>query len=454
MPFFPIHTSYPTLQRLAELRRNSALAHGLSVVLVLIAALLRWLIGPQDGLPFITFFPAITVATLVGGLWPGLLALSLSAAMAWYFFLPHYAWAAGYAQLFSVFLFVLMSMAIIGVIALLHNVVDRLIEQERNVRQLIERMPTGIIVVARDGRIRLVNAAAELLFRYDRQELIGKSIDELLPSRHARAHKRYRDAYAASPEERPMGLGRDLSALRKDGVEFHCEVGLKPLKSGEETFTIATVVDVSERRLAQERDRLLSRELQHRAQNLLAVVQAIAKRTFASNGDADEAQEIFRGRLQALSAAHRALSRGEWKGAPLREIVKAEVSAFGSQIELNGCELAVHADAAQNLALIVHELATNATKHGALSSSEGRVKVSGFVEKRNNRDLLVFRWIESNGKPVNPPDRKGFGTVILESVAKSFAEDVTLEFASEGLRYELAIALDRAAATARAPVSQ
>jgi PAS domain S-box-containing protein len=330
-----------------------------------------------------------------------------------------------------------MAGLIIAVAALLHKAIDQLAEQERNIRSLIETVPTGIVVVEQDGRIQLINSSAERLFGYTRQELLGGSVDSLLPERLAPAHARHRRVFNGKPQARAMGLGLDLSGRRKNGSEFAAEIGLSPFSRDKRKYTLATVIDVSERRRAQEREKLLARELQHRTQNLFSVIQAIASRSFGEGRTVAESKADFDGRLRALATANKALARDAWDGAPLLEIVTAGISGFPSSVEVAGCDIVVSSQAAQKFALVVHELATNAVKHGALSSPEGRVAITGTVEPCVDGDEFVFSWTERGGPAVVAPSRRGFGSVILEDMAKSAGDQIELEYLPEGLRYQL-----------------
>jgi two-component sensor histidine kinase len=236
-------------------------------------------------------------------------------------------------------------------------------------------------------------------------------------------------------------MGRDLSALRKDGTEVAVEIGLVPLTKGAEVAVLATIVDISERRRAHDRQQMLTRELQHRTQNLLTVIQSIASRSFVDGKPATEAATEFNGRLQALSAAFHALARGEWVGALLVDVLRQEATAFAHHIDIAGCELIVNAQAAQNFALIFHELATNAVKHGALTVAHGKVSVRGRIEPGAGQGVFIFSWTESGGPAVTEPASKGFGSFILENLADQFADKVTQTYDPQGLRYELHVAL-------------
>src|SRR6266508_2142323 len=161
VPFAAAFETHPNVERVQRVRRNPVAAYGLAVVLVALASLMRWLVGESVGarVPFITFYPAIVVATLIGGLWPGIVATILSSLAAWYLFLtPVYSWTLEERELVQLFLFIFICGINVIVVALLNAQVDRVMAQEENTRVLLESAPNGIVVVDEQGRIKLVNA--------------------------------------------------------------------------------------------------------------------------------------------------------------------------------------------------------------------------------------------------------------------------------------------------------
>ena len=186
-----------------------------------------------------------------------------------------------------------------------------------------------------------------------------------------------------------------------------------------------------------DRQLLLFRELQHRSQNLFAVIEAIASRTLIEGQTIANAKEVFAGRLNALARTHSMLANNAFLGAPLKEIVAQELTSFSDQVTVTGCDIAVNTRAAENFALIIHELATNAVKYGALSTRQGRVAIQCSIDGANGSGQFRFEWRESGGPPVSPPARKGFGSTILFEVAKQFSQDVQAKFSPEGFTYQL-----------------
>ena len=173
MPFTSPTEEYPVLMWARRVRQTPVAAYGVAVLSVAVATLVRRMLGGAviEGVPFITYFPAIIIAALLGGLWPGLLAVAFSSVLAWVLFLPP---ALDSPHAMSLLLFGAIGCINVIVVALLNAAVDRVMAQEQNVRVLIESAPNGVVVVDEKGRITRVNAATEKLFGYERSELLGK----------------------------------------------------------------------------------------------------------------------------------------------------------------------------------------------------------------------------------------------------------------------------------------
>jgi PAS domain S-box-containing protein len=443
MPFSSAFAEHPILERAVRVRRNRWAGLAVAVLLVGLAAFARWLLAGaigSDGVPFITFYSAIILATFLGGLWPGLLAALLSSLIAWYGYLPWQDGQISSQELVSLLVFLGVSAINIGLVTVLNLAMDRVLAQHQNVRFLMDSAPNGIVVVDQEGQIKLVNARAEELFGYKHDELVGLSVDLLVPKSAQDAHRQYRAEFDRMPEARAMGAGRDLSGRRKDGSEFPVEIGLNPISREGRNAVLATVIDISERRQAQERQRFLVRELQHRTQNLFQVIRAVAEQSLADGQPLSEARTVLMGRLHALAQAHQALAEAAWERAHLDLILRRTLSSFRTSCTIEGCNVTVNTTAAQNFALIANELATNAAKYGALSVANGEVAIRGRVEQKDNTEsFFLFSWQERGGPPVVTPKRKGFGTVILTELAKQFGQFVALEYEPHGLKYELRV---------------
>jgi two-component sensor histidine kinase len=178
------------------------------------------------------------------------------------------------------------------------------------------------------------------------------------------------------------------------------------------------------------------REMNHRAKNMLGLVQAIGRQTATRNPE--EFIKRFSERIQALSANQELLVRGEWKGVGTEDLVRAQLAPFadliGSRIVVQGPELRLKAAGAQAIGLALHELATNAGKYGALSTDAGRVDICWG----SDGDTFTMSWVEREGPRVSAPKRRGFGTIVMEAMAESSLEGkVDLDYAPSGLTWRL-----------------
>jgi two-component sensor histidine kinase/FixJ family two-component response regulator len=209
-------------------------------------------------------------------------------------------------------------------------------------------------------------------------------------------------------------------------------------------------VEVAERTRAEERMTLLVSELTHRVKNLLAVLQSITMRTLTDSRSLADGRQILLGRLHALAHAHELLTEACWKGARLDDIVRAELAGFSDRVHATGPEVTLTASAVQTFALVVHELATNAAKYGALSSSGGFVKVNWGLVQDGRERYLEFDWKERNGPAVKPSARKGFGLTLIGTMAGPLSSVPSIEFAPDGLACRLRVPLDVVAARANA----
>jgi PAS domain S-box-containing protein len=297
-----------------------------------------------------------------------------------------------------------------------------------------------LVVLAPDGRVRSINHhGLSVLGLAREEEAVGRDwFESFLPS-HLRVPVREVFAsIAAGDVAAPASYENPV--LRADGVERLVSWRNTVLRDPAGTLlaVVASGEDITERRAAEERQTLLMREVDHRAKNALAVVQSILRLTRA------ERQQDFaaavEGRVNALARAHTLLARERWVGGDLREIVAAELAPYGApgQVEIAGPPVRLVPAAVQPASLVLHELATNAAKHGALSAPGGRVEVSWAMRPEGG---LRLDWAESSGPPAlltGPPARRGFGSrMIAATVASQLAGSVGFDWRPGGLRCEV-----------------
>ena len=210
------------------------------------------------------------------------------------------------------------------------------------------------------------------------------------------------------------------------------------LTDAAESLNVELQREIAERKQAERRQLLLSDELAHRGKNLLAVIVSITSRSLSGTRPLAEAREVLIQRLHALARSQALLITEGFEGAPLGEVVRLELESFSDRIKVVGPHVMLHPKVAQTFALVVHELATNATKHGALSGPDGQIAIHWSIEGVGGEARFKFQWQELEGPPVVPPTRRGFGRILLENaVAQEFGAPPKVRFAPEGLSYEI-----------------
>ena len=236
-----------------------AKTYGLALAATGVAVLLRWAIEPLVGhnLPFITFLAAVALVAVLRGGGATSATIVLSAVAARYFFMPPQMSFLPLTKTHAIALtlFVLSGGFIAWITDLLRKerklaeaaMAERLRVKEQ-VQMVVELAPNALIMADPDGRITLVNAQAEKWFGYSRKELLGQPVEILVPERFRPVHPGHRHGFAAKPEARPMGAGRDLFGRRKDGTEFPVEIGLNPIPTKQGMMVLASIVDITERK--------------------------------------------------------------------------------------------------------------------------------------------------------------------------------------------------------------
>lgn len=310
-----------------------------------------------------------------------------------------------------------------------------------------EHSPDALVVVDETGKIDRVNVRAELLFGLSRDHMLGQPIEMLVPERLRARHLAHRMDYMREPKTRPMGTDLQLFAQRADGSEFPVDIMLSPIEIERQRLVLAVVRDITARKRAEAHVQLLMREVNHRAKNILSVVQAMAQRTAASSSQ--EFISRLSERIRGLSASNDLLIRNQWQNVPLAELVRSQLAHFGdllgSRIAARGPDLRLKATAAQVIGMALHELATNAGKYGALSTDTGCVEIAWGLEPAAGTGLrFTMDWSENGGPTVVAPTRHGFGwTVLCELTKASLGADVTLEYPATGVVWHLGCPADQ-----------
>lgn len=268
--------------------------------------------------------------------------------------------------------------------------------------------PRHVFTFASDSYLRLVGG----------RHVMGRSVAEALPEVIEQGFvdlldRVFNEGYVHQAEGARIMLVREEG---KEPEETFLDFAYHPIRdpSGDITGVFVQGTDRTESVRAARRQRLLIDELNHRVNNTLATVQSIAAQTLRSTADNASAREAFQARIQALSKAHSMLSSRNWHDTEIGRLICQELSAYESeQVRYGGPQFMVNSKCTIALALLVHELATNAVKHGALSADGGVVNVSWAKDEAEN---LVLEWLEDGGPTVSSPTRRGFGSRLLDTV--------------------------------------
>jgi PAS domain S-box-containing protein len=431
------------------LRPGTVGAYALAFVSTGLATALRLAVDPYlVGAQFVTFFPAIVITTLISGFGAGFFCAVLSTAAADFFVLsPRWSFnVEDPGNVADLLLFGPLAAYCAILIGRMRLAIER--EQaERALRASRDRLQStldaaklGSWQYEHHHRVFSWDARSKEIFSVPED---GAIVEEFMNWVHPDDVEKVWAAYhraldPGQPERSPTqfrlrrGNG-EIRWLETQGLA-HLE-GAGP-KRRVVSF-IGTVQDITERKEHQEREHLLMREINHRAKNMLSVVDAIAHQT-ATKAPKDFV-ERFSERIQALAANQDLLIRNDWHGVEVEDLVCAQLAPFadliGFRIVVRGPKLNLNAACTQAIGLALHELATNAGKYGALSTDTGRVDIGWGTEGNN----FTMSWTERNGPPVCVLDRRGFGTIVMEAMAeRSLNGKVELLSPPSGLTWRLA----------------
>lgn len=297
-------------------------------------------------------------------------------------------------------------------------------------------------IVSKDlnGIIASWNYGAERLFGYKAEEVIGKPITILIPADHPNEEPNILDRIRRGERVEPYETVRQ----RKDGSPVEILLTVSPIKNAYGRVVGASKIahDIGERKRTEKLLRTVMHELSHRSKNLLSVIQAMAQQTARLSPSVETFLDRFNARIHGLAASQDLLVSQDWSGALLEDLVRQQLLPFGEgdggRVELKGPPLLVTPDAAQTLGLALHELATNASKYGALSVSRGSVAVHWKLEPGGGVPRFRISWRESGGPRVNAPERSGFGRMLIERLtAEKLDATVLLTFERDGVVWTL-----------------
>jgi len=303
-------------------------------------------------------------------------------------------------------------------------------QSERRFREMIDALPAAIYTTDAEGRITHFNPAAVTH---------AGRVPELGTDKWCVTWKLYYPDGTPMPHDQcPMARalkeghpihGAEAIAERPDGTRVWFTPYPTPLRddAGRIAGAINMLVDITERKRAEQHMWLLSRELEHRVKNILTTAIALARLTKAST--VKDFAQVLIGRLQALAVTQSLLAASRWQGASLQRLIEEELAAFKGRVAISGPAVDLAPDAAQTVAMILHEMTTNATKYGALSKSIGRIMVDWSL----GREHLTLRWHETGGPTVKRPAEMGFGSKLIDTTLPVLDGEIRYDWNPEGL---------------------
>lgn len=317
---------------------------------------------------------------------------------------------------------------------------EALRESEQRYRALVENAHDLIYTLDLDFHFTSVNPAVQQHLGYSPEDLIGTALTQYLaPDQVARKKAMLQRKLAGEVSETRY----EMEVIDRTGQIRTLEANswLSFDRNGRPQAIQAIARDITARKKYEEHLAFTTRELSHRTKNILAVVQAMVRQIGKQTTDFTQFQDRFGGCIEALAYCHDLLIDGDWQGADLQNLIALQVAPFGGldgkKFVATGPELKLAPQAAQLIGLALHELATNAAKHGALTSPAGAVVIEWQPVDANGAMRLV--WKEQNGPSVTPPKRRGFGHTVLERMAATLGGEVSLAFPPDGVRWAIAI---------------
>ncbi|HSJ76169.1 MAG TPA: HWE histidine kinase domain-containing protein, partial [Gemmatimonadales bacterium] len=307
---------------------------------------------------------------------------------------------------------------------------------------IVESSQDAIISCDLDGIITSWNAGAERLYGYSSSTAIGQSMTTLLPG--------------ALPDDWPDLLTSldgdryahfDSARTGGNGWSVEVSVTISPVRVANGRIIGASLVarDISERKAAERKTALLLSELDHRVKNILAIVSAVVSQTLRTSVTPEAFAAKLDGRIKAIAKAHSLLTRGGQGEMSLRTMVATELAPYDrgeGNVVISGPDVALTPNAGLALAMAVHELASNAAKYGALSTTSGQLMVAWDIADGADHPALTLVWTETGGPAVQPPTRRGFGTTLIErALAHELDAEVSREFLAAGLRCTMMLPL-------------
>jgi PAS domain S-box-containing protein len=332
---------------------------------------------------------------------------------------------------------------ITGAINLLMDVSDRMKSELTSARlaAIVQSSDDAIVSKTLEGKVTSWNASAMRIFGYAAEEMIGEPIIKVIP--HELLSEETEILAKIRRGERIDHY--ETVRLTKDGRRINISLTVSPVRDrmGNVVGISKVARDITERKRAEDLQRLLIGELNHRVKNTLATVQAIAHQTLRRAKSPVDFVSSFSGRVQALARAHTLLTQSTWMGANVMDMVRDQLllgSEADDRITCEGPPLMLEPQVSLHLAMVLHELGTNARKYGALSVPTGRLSVSWEIETAGNRSLNL-QWRESAGPMVQAPTERGFGSTLIEQSLQAHGGVASIRYGADGVTCEIKLPL-------------
>jgi PAS domain S-box-containing protein len=319
-------------------------------------------------------------------------------------------------------------------------------DREDRMRAIVNTVQNGIVTIDDKGIIENLNPAAARIFGYTPKEAIGRNVNMLMSNPFRDAHDSYLKNYVDTGRAKVIGIEREVPGLRSDGSTFPMELTVSEIAVAGRRMFVGVVHDITNRTRNAERQKKLMAELDHRVKNVLARVAVVAESTSKGSKSIEEFVHSFSGRIQSMALSHSLLSQSGWQSVGLSSLVHNQLAPYAtnSNVTIAGTDVMLSAEEIHALALVLHELVTNAAKYGALSSPNGRVSVSWA--RRSNGDgaaILMLVWQESGGPPVAAKMGSGYGTsLIRDLIPHELGGTIDLAFAPDGVKCKIGIPLE------------
>lgn len=330
---------------------------------------------------------------------------------------------------------------LIGVLNLLTDITDsyKVAAAQARLAAVVASSDDVIVTKTLSGHITSWNKGATRIFGYEEQDVLGLSINLIVPPELQDEEKEILARIARGEHIDHYETER----VAKDGRRVYVSLTVSPLhdRSGKIIGASKVARDITEKKRTEEMQRLLLGELNHRVKNMLAIVQSIATQTLRNAASPEEFTENFTGRVQSIARAHTLFTRDAWQGTDIRDLVRDQLmldDEKDDRISWSGAPFTLEPQSAMSFSMILHELGTNARKYGALSVPGGRLTLQWTLDAKAE---LVVQWMERGGPLVHAPLRRGFGTTLIERGLKAHNGEAVIQYDPEGLICEIKLPL-------------